>query len=226
MSLITVCLTNWKRPENLEKIIAQVRSQSVPVNIFLWNNGESIINNDIDWYVESSHNAMCSPRWFMAANADTEFVCIYDDDLFLMDNNIFADIVKLADKSPRGSIFGPTGVTLKPGTHYRDAEHHYSFRSIKQEDIRCDIIKGSMMLMRTSELQKKVNLNIFKFKREEDIIVSALMADCQLNQHYCLLSFGDRFNSVGDDDVALWRHDGHMDARELACNEFFPQHND
>jgi hypothetical protein len=221
MSSVTVCLTNWRRPENLKRIINQIRNQSVPIKIFLWNNGPYINVADVDWYVESSVNVICAARWFMAASADTDFVCIHDDDLFLTDDEVFSDILKIAERLPSTTILGPTGVKLRPGVDYKDADHFYSFRSNLTTDTQCDIIKGSMMLMKTSELRSKVNLTIFNYQKEEDILVSALLAGGRLGQHLCLTSFGGRFESVGNDDFALWRNNGHMAAREMACKQFF-----
>ena len=221
MSVITICLTNWKRPENLHQIIGQLRRQSLPVQIFLWNNGERFDSPWLDWQVDSSLNKVCAPRWFMAASADTDFVCILDDDLFLADDNIMSDMINIAHNLPDDTIIGPTGVKLVPGLTYRDAHHLYSFRCEESVDTPCDIIKGSLMLMRTSALRKHINLDVFNYCREEDIIVSALLAEGKRNHHLCLTSFGDRFRSVGNDAFALWRQEGHMEARQSACMRFF-----
>src|SRR5688572_15947857 len=69
----TVCLLNWKRPENIRAVIRSVSSQLPRPEVFLWNNGADIECEEVDWYVRSSLNKRCWPRWSMARHAETEF---------------------------------------------------------------------------------------------------------------------------------------------------------
>lgn len=221
MSTITVCLTNWARPDNLKKIIDLISSQKIKTSIFLWNNGNDFYHPNIDWVIHSSVNKICGPRWYMASNADTEYVCILDDDLFFTDDEILSDIVKIAENMSDSTILGPTGVKLVKDKGYAESEHLYSFKVETSINISCDIIKGSMMFLRTKSLKEKIKLNIFEYYRDEDIVVSAMLADGNLNRHLCLTSFGRRFYSLGNDEHALWRKEGHMEARNDTCKKFF-----
>jgi len=61
----TAVLLNWKRPDNLKELISSIRSQSVPIEILLWNNNpDDKTRYDVDIQVDSSTNLMCWPRWF------------------------------------------------------------------------------------------------------------------------------------------------------------------
>src|SRR5678815_5752517 len=106
MNKITICLTNWKRANNLKRIIDTLLTQSVKSTIFLWNNGGNFSSSNISWQINSSKNMFCSPRWYMAVNAETEFICILDDDLFFEDDNVLQDILNKANSYGENTIFG------------------------------------------------------------------------------------------------------------------------
>lgn len=100
---ITVILNLWKRPQNLEKQIEAFRNQTIkPKEIWVWQNNDgsfpmygcpdafdSTSINDlldphekglIDKWITSNHNWGIFGRFSMAQLAQTEFVCINDDD--------------------------------------------------------------------------------------------------------------------------------------------------
>jgi len=80
---ITVVVTNYLRPVNVRYLMDALCKQSVKPTIFIWDNSPAQDFNDAhaDWIIRSSRNARCSPRWWMASHADTDFVVIHDDDL-------------------------------------------------------------------------------------------------------------------------------------------------
>ena len=54
---ITALLLNWKRQENIVKVIQSIRDQSVKVDIWLWNNNiEDNTSYDVDVQINSSNN--------------------------------------------------------------------------------------------------------------------------------------------------------------------------
>lgn len=83
--MITVILNCFKRQHNLERQINSVLKQTIkPEKIMIWNNG---LNIDIAKYnhakicvANHSENLGVWSRFAYALNAETEYVCILDDD--------------------------------------------------------------------------------------------------------------------------------------------------
>src|SRR5581483_7549349 len=109
---ITAVFTHWKRTENLKLILDAVRTQTLRPKIFVWNNGEKFSHPGVDWQIDSSVNAITWPRWFMASMADTEYVCVMDDDLVFGDADVLKDAVDFLRGRNENMIIGPYGVRL------------------------------------------------------------------------------------------------------------------
>jgi len=84
---ITAILNGYKRPENLQEQLDALTNQTVsPENILLWYNypGDNFeINYDIASKIPTAlnnHNYGVWARFAFALNADTEYICIFDDD--------------------------------------------------------------------------------------------------------------------------------------------------
>ena len=60
---LTVILTNYKRPENVRRLIQALSQQTVKPTLFVWDNSSEQDCDDprIDWLIRSSQNAKCSP---------------------------------------------------------------------------------------------------------------------------------------------------------------------
>ena len=93
---VTVLLLNYKRPENLRRILGDlVKQKPVPPDIFLWNNsGRSFVDKRVTWQVNSSANRFCWPRWMMGSLARTRFICTMDDDFTFEDDFVLRDLVR------------------------------------------------------------------------------------------------------------------------------------
>ena len=82
--MVTVLLMNYKRRENLNKIILALKSQTIPCEIFVWNNApEPFVHADVDWVLNSSDNVRCWPRWLMGTFAKNDYIMSHDDDLLI-----------------------------------------------------------------------------------------------------------------------------------------------
>jgi GT2 family glycosyltransferase len=138
MKKATALLLNWKRQENLKKVIESIRSQSVPIEIFLWNNNiDDRTQYDVDLQIHSNKNLMCWPRWFMANYASTEYVFSLDDDLIIKDEKVIEDCLEYANKN-QVSI-GYTGVILDSSKDYWMSNH--ILHPKRSADVVVDIIK-------------------------------------------------------------------------------------
>lgn len=218
---LTVCLTNWRRPDHLRATVASLKRQSIRTVLFLWNNGPPIEQNDFDWVLDSSVNQACWPRWLMASFAESDYVCSIDDDLMLRDNSVLLDIMERVKGLPERCIFGPEGVNLIEGKTYKEAEHYVIEPTKREHDGACDIIKGKFMMMKTSALRSSVTLADPDACREDDIAISGLVAAGRRKQHLCLQSFAHRFENPALPH-ALWQREGHFERRDAAVARFFP----
>lgn len=126
---LTVCLLNYKRAPNLERIIPALAQQSVRPAIFLWNNGDPLppqspFLKHVDWLIESNQNLRCWPRWFMASRAETPFVCSWDDDLLPTDGRLFQDVLDAYHELNLTGAVGPFGVKFDRRQPYQSCWHH------------------------------------------------------------------------------------------------------
>lgn len=142
----TVCILNWQRPDNVRAILEALHSQQPPVEIFVWNNGQPA-GFHADWIVQSSRNARCSPRWWMACQSRTPYVVILDDDL--CPANALA-IDALAGQCQLRQIVGPFGAV------WRGKYSQHTPIRFPNEDTRADVIKGRCMAMQTATLRSVI----------------------------------------------------------------------
>ncbi len=155
---ITVCLLNWKRPQNVPVILDSIAAQNVPARVVLWDNpstgsGQAApepLPRDprIALTVHASANLGCFPRWWLASVADTEWVCSLDDDLCLAAPDALEAAVERARSED--CIVGAYGVRLLPGRPYREGVHV----NLPVADTRVDIVKGRFMLFRRTLLER------------------------------------------------------------------------
>ena len=144
---VTALLLNWKRPENLKRTIASLRSQSIPVAIWLWNNNpEDRTPYDVDQKFEAPRNFYCWPRWLLGSLIDTEFLFTLDDDLTFGDGEVLVDALSYLKQLPLTSIVGYCGVQLDSDRNYWQSKHYH--QPEVDREVGVDIVKGRFMLMR------------------------------------------------------------------------------
>ncbi len=216
--MITFVFVNYKRPDNLKQIIAQLRQYKYDKEIFVWNNGE-VTDFDADWVIDSSRNIMCWPRWYIGSIAKTEYVCLMDEDLTFKDEGVVPDAIAYLNKQSENCIIGPYGVQLIPDKTYQQSIH---LRTNPNDNQDADIIKGRMSFMRTKALGKLSFIPHAdrKIVISEDIIAGAILSDRQKRFHKVPTLFYDRiidlpapFPSCGSPD--------HYEKREESRRLFF-----
>src|SRR5215510_2961873 len=111
---LTVVVTNYLRPANVTRLIDTIRAQTLQARIFVWDNSPTHDFDDprVDWLIRSSLNARCAARWWMASQAETDFVLVHDDDLMPSNPKVLAWTLDAAAKIAPFAI-GATGVILK-----------------------------------------------------------------------------------------------------------------
>lgn len=212
--IATALLLNWKRPENLERIIEDIKKQSVPIKIFLWNNNiEDKRKYPVDLQIDSSINLMCSPRWIMAGYADTDYVFSLDDDLTLKDNFVIEDCIKYV--SNNNCAIGYSGVILNNKKEYCASKH---IESNKTDDIIVDIIKGRFIFVKRKDCIA-VNFSAIdkthNFRIEDDIILSSY-----LNKKIIPSFLYERLNNLPG-KYALCSMPDHYQSRILITKKYF-----
>lgn len=189
--LITVCLLNYKRPENIAHVLNSIEIQTVPTKVYVWDNSGGNLPLSVGAHplvkmvITPSKNVGCFPRWWMASVCGTEYVCSLDDDLVFTDENVLADAIDASrNKCPEG-IVGFFGWQHVEGRSYHASHNVYNAK----EDCWADIIKGRFMLFRRALLEK-VPLEIPKLPRfdglshrEDDIYVSLCIAGGRWGAH-------------------------------------------
>lgn len=215
---ITVVLTNWKRPENLRRIVRALGRQTARPSLFLWNNGAEFSHPAMAWQVDSSVNQACWPRWWMASCAQTEFVCVLDDDLMPRDERVLDDMRDALRERPERTIAGPFGVKLHPDREYGDCTQ------VKPGDADqpADLVKGRFMMLRTAALAA-LHLRPRPTREAlvgDDIFVSGVLAGRVAGQHLVPGGFVGRWKELSNDH-GLFRQPDHLKHREQARRAAF-----
>ena len=115
--MISVILNSYKRQNYFNKQIESVLSQSVPPEkILVWNNGKKLSYPDKNVVIaNSSFNFGVWSRFAFALNADTEFVCVLDDDTFPQ-KHFFENCLEQMEKEP--ALLGARGLRFLSPNRY------------------------------------------------------------------------------------------------------------
>ena len=223
---LTVCLLNFKRPDNLRRILDRLAEQTIceQMSIFLWNNATAPFRHPaVDWQVDSSRNAVCPPRWWMAVHAETEFVATLDDDLIPADERVFADALDVAQGPRPTCAIGPFGVILQPGRPYFP---HVDVRCPPQ-DTPVDLILGRCLIARTAALRTALRLGDLVGGEDDgvgdDIAVCGALAAGRRGRHLVPGRLAARFEELPAAGEALERHPEHPRRREATRRRWFPE---
>jgi hypothetical protein len=218
----TVCILNWKRPDNVRAILEALYSQQPAVEIFLWNNGPPM-GFHADWIVQSSRNARCSPRWWMACQARTPYVVILDDDL--CPTNVLT-IDSLVGRCDGRQIVGPFGAVWQ-GRY----SQHTPIR-FPNEDTRADVIKGRCMAMPTATLRDAIRCTGVLSARTvsecyddlaiaEDIAVCGAVCGGTRGYHLVPGGLNGYFSELPEGREALSLRGDHMPRRNAVAERWF-----
>lgn len=121
-SNITAIVNIFRRGHVLQQQIDAIKSQSIPPkSIIIWNNGNKDIDltsykNDPFFKVfDCSYNSGVWSRFIISQLADTEYVCIFDDDT-IPGNNWFKNCMNcMAEKE---ALYGTIGVIFRDTKKY------------------------------------------------------------------------------------------------------------
>jgi hypothetical protein len=213
--MATALLLNWKRPENMRKVVKSIREQTVNVKIFLWNNNaEDKTDYKVDVQINSSQNFFCWPRWLMGSLSETEFIFTLDDDLKLARKTFIKDCIDMCGQLPNDAIIGVTGVVLDKRKDYWGSKH--IMQSNGKHDVSVDIVKGRFMFMRKLFLDK-ITLK-YGSDRGEDIYISSFSE----NKVIPAMSYG-AWENLPEGKEALFAQPEHYSLRQQAVNDYYKE---
>ncbi len=237
--LVTVCLLNWRRAENIGPVLDAIGRQTVPARVLIWDNNEGadrLIFREprtdqpkpieqhplVDLVVESSRNLRCWPRWLLASMAETEFVCSLDDDLAFADERVLEDAVAAQrEKCPDG-IVGFFGWQKVDGRGYRRSRHVNGSR----RDRRVDLIKGRFMLFRC-DLLRRVPLRHPVLEvapglrgRADDVYLNFCIGRGRPGAHLVPGVLGKRWRELDQRGASLAAQRGHYEERGRMVRAF------
>lgn len=215
----TALLTSWRRLDNMGEIIESLRSQSVGVEIFLWDNSGFVDFEDhIDLQIAASKNLMCMPRWTMAQYASTDYVFTLDDDLCFKDPEAIEKCCAHYVDDEVGA-FGKEGVRLQPGRGYGRSRHTH-VRSNRDE--RVDIIKGRFLFTSKHNAVSALRGSMAHLdapRIEDDIVMSANLWGPKVLPRFLAGSFKE----LPEHGNALYKSNQHAESRERTSRTWFPQ---
>lgn len=122
--MVTVILNAYKRQAHLSEQIRCVFRQSVSVDkVLVWNNGDSIdfssIGDERVVIANCSVNLGVWARFAFALNAESEFVCVLDDDT-MPGSNFFANCLNFLESEE--ALLGARGLRFLNPKRYHPAE--------------------------------------------------------------------------------------------------------
>jgi len=207
---LTVVLTNYLRPKNVATILDALASQSLPHQLFVWDNspGHTFQDSRADWIVHSSRNARCGARWWMAAHAETPWTVVMDDDLMPADSGVLLDLLASLSQGQTRDVVGAAGVILEASVPYAHCCHVGLECKRIETDTEVDIVKGRFFAAPTEKLR---NLGYLPLDCEDDIAVSSVTKGGVI-----LPWLQDRLRELPTGEESRWRRSQHADLREAA----------
>ena len=222
--MITSIVINYKRPENVREWMAGIRSQTVPSQVWVWDNsGDYTAGSGEDVLIRSSRNFYCQPWVQLAGMVQTEYVYHQDDDKALTDNKMFEKLIGSADKYP-DAVFGWNGRIFTPDINWDNA---YSFPGkgwAGKQDIAVDMINTGVCFLRTG-LINGIRQNPFcdvtekEYKYGDDMVLSKQWKHKRITEY-----IEDGFRNLDEHEdrgAALSKQSGHMPARDELCRRLF-----
>lgn len=211
----TAILTSYSRPNNIEKIISCLKSQTVPIEIIMINNGDSKDKYDVDLQIDASKNLMCFPRWFACNYATTPYVFSLDDDLMFSDDNVIVDCIEYSKEN--NCAVGGFGVILN-GFNYWASPH------VKANTKTCfevDIIKGRFLFtpkdfLKNVPLIAPDSISHETPRFEDDIFISSY-----INKKIIPTFLTNRLTELPEGAFSLWKQPDHRQSRSAATTKYF-----
>ena len=206
--MLRLVILNYKRPDNVKKIVFSLKKIFPKITIInnnpeyslpYYGNGVDVINNQ--------RNFFCMERWIRCFEYPEEFKLIIDDDI-LPSPQLIKNMLK--SNLPITGIYGKRGVSF--ATSYNELEDAWSVGNV-------DFLVGSIILVKQSVLNE-IQTDLEKMgypERGDDIIVSYLIK--RTLQTSLKLTQG-QFMFLPEGDVGLNKSKEHFTKRWNVIKKF------
>lgn len=175
--MITASVTCWEYPGHTLRVVECLKKQSVPVTVWVWDNGckymDYLERNGYeaqeDAVIQSEVNFMGYGGLLPLGGATTEYCLKIDDDIKITDPAFLEKGIAALKNTPGG-------VCCVMGRNIPDAPPYYPSKPGSAEwnvsaDFHCDLATGQCMLFRT-EILEHVPMRSLNNCTEEDITLS------------------------------------------------------
>ena len=212
---ITALLLNWRRQENIVKVIQSIKDQTVDIKIWLWNNNiEDTTVYDVDVQINTTKNFKCWPRWLVGSMIDEGFIFTLDDDIMFNKNDVIENCLKYykhLNTSEEFPIIGYTGVILNEVMDYWSSKH--LMNPDENKDTIVDIIKGRFMFM-DSRILKNVSL-------ENDPTCEDIKISSYSNYKVIPSLISNGLVNLEEGSEALHKSEEQREKRNIATKKYF-----
>ena len=200
---VTAILLSWKRPQNISRIVHELKRSPRVSEILLWNNDPE---NDLELpgvkVVNSPQNYHCLARYCMVPLAENNQIWFQDDDLLIRPEQL--EIIHSAYTRDPARIYGVAGRNIVNGLYSADLVHG-----------ECEIVLGQAMLFHRSLLHFAFEpLGFIPADVTEDDIIFSLAC----NRLHFAVDVSPLETPGWDDDAALWKVPGHFERRQRAVD--------
>jgi len=206
--MITAVLLSWKRKANMPLIIEALRSQSVPVEVWVINN-DGLDDFGADRLIAIPWNSGEWARYVIAGRVTTTYTMFQDDDFMLGDSYFLEDALAIhADKCPN-NILGVAGRGLQQS-------NPYYWPDIVDRDGYANILKGHFQLFKSGIVRR---VRIPRHQSASDIYWSLDAGNGQ-PVHYVSQELSRRLDTLERYGVGYEFRPGHIREREAVCQDW------
>jgi hypothetical protein len=209
--MITAVLMSWKRKANMPLIIEALRSQTVPVDIWLINNnGTEDFGADRTVFFNPSPGEWA--RYVIAGAVQTEYCMFQDDDYKLGDKHYLEDAMDLH------AVYCPEHIIGVAGRGLAKAPPYY-YPDIINQCAYANILKGHFQLFKTNIVRRA---RIPNRPTASDILWSLDTANGEA-RHYVSQKLSSRLDPLPNYGVGYEFRPGHMAERNQVCKEWLAE---
>ena len=218
MKPITIILTTHTRLSNAKIILETLRKQWLKPTLFLWDNAETEWDcGQVDWRIRSTPNMKVAGRWWMIAQAESDYVISMDDDLCPTDDRMTEKIANFLDTHP-DSLIGPEGVVLKKDGEKRYSQGTHLIAGTVRETTQVDVVKGRIVAFSPQVLHKA---DIAHWQTAKPPSTDDLQLNVLFTKRVIPGLFYQAVRELPTGDESLWRYPDHFRLRdEYAAKHF------
>lgn len=249
--ILTMCLCNYARPDQLSEVISCLKDQTLPIRIVVWDNSpDGTFKDDrADWVIRSSENMHTRHVIYLWQEAETRYVGRMDDDLYPADKAIVEDAcLFLSSLTNERQMVGAYGIRVFNDVPDYSQAQHISIpkgqgQTYKDPDGKprvyrrsrnqtADLLKGRFILANRKAV-KHLRMN-FRHHHSDLAISAQLAGRTRLMHRLPGLFFGrqdlkdpdkclGRLQDFPLDDLGYCAQEDHMKVRDEITSEWVQQ---